>query len=283
MNNTGKVTVIIDDQIRDQQFTQSFDLQSTVSAVIGWLVHQYGLPRYNMGGHPIHYDLIRAQTGQALPPNITLHQAGVLDGEELQLVSQEARLLWKLIEKLKEELEDYIADQLEELAKKKLEEIRETLRKTQTKDPDVEQLTKKAAQLRRNPNVIRAIMGILILGFLAAVAVLAWYYFNQNINRPPQPPVEPTPEPGREGCWCEGPNLHCDDGRVIDDHPDCGGEVECWCEGPNLHCDDGRVIDNHPDCGGEVECWCEGPNLVCSDDRIEPDSPECTGQEEPPE
>lgn len=256
MNNTNKVTVIIDDQIRDQQFTQSFDRQFTVSAVIEWLVHQYGLPRYNMGGHPIHYDLIRSQTSQVLSRDTTLHQVGVLDGEELQLVSQEARLIWKLIEKLKEELEDYIADQLEELAKKKLEELQEALRKTKTRDSQVEQLSEMVAKPSSYSNIARAIVGLLFLGILIVLAVLVWNYFNQDINRPPQPPVEPTPEPGR---------------------------VDCWCEGPDLHCDDGQVIREHPDCGGGVECWCEGPDLVCSDDRIEPGSPECAGWEEPPE
>lgn len=243
----GQIKVIVDDQIRGRRFTQSFYAQSSVAAIIEWLIEQHGLPRYNMAGKPIHYDLIRSQTGQTLAHQTTLLQIGILDGEDLQLVSPEARLIWKLIEKLKEELEEYLKDKLEDLAKKKLEELKETLNKTKTKDPQAEQLIKKAAKLHGCgcSAIGLAAAAALILGVLAVIVILVWILSNGDITPPPPGPVG--------GCWCEGSNLHCDDGTVQIDSPECSQAVDCWCDGPNFVCSDGTMERNSPECSQGIK------------------------------
>ena len=272
----GQITVIIDDQIRDKQFTQAFNSQSSIAAIIEWLIDQHGLPRYNMVGDTIHYDLVRSQTGETLEHQATLRQIGILDGEELQLVSPEARLIWKLIEKLKDEIEDYIKDKLEDLAKKKLEELKETLNKTKAKDSQAEKLIKKATKSRSCSCLGIALAGGAIL-ILVIIAVIVWWIIPKDVDD-----IWPS-QPGKlEGnCWCEGSDLHCNDGTVERNSPECGQEVECWCDGPNFVCSDDTMERNSPECSQEVECWCDGPNLVCSDDTVQPNNPDCERPDDP--
>lgn len=267
----GIVTVIIDDQIRDEQFSQQLDTGWTVATIIERLVRQFGLPIFNMAGDSLQYDLIRSQTGHSLAHKSTPRQIGLQDGEVLQLVSPEARLLWKLIEKLKEEIRDYIKDKLKELAQQKLEELKKVLDKTKAKDPQAEQL---AAEVYGKGGGMPPLVKVMLVGALIVVGLVVIVIVVGSLNNS-----------GPSGCWCEGPDLYCEDGSIYRESPECGGgEVDCWCEGHDLHCDDGSIQRQSPECGGgEVECWCDGPDLVCSDDTVQPGSPECGAEREPRE
>jgi hypothetical protein len=193
------IALVIEDRVRDERFSQRFNPDATASAMIEWLVDKYGLPRYSLSGGPIHYDLIRSLTNQALPLDQTLRQIGIQEGEVLQLISPEARIIWKLIEKLKDEIKDHIKEKLEDLAKQKLEELADTLRKTHARDPEFQKLQarlQKATGCRCSTLSLALGGGAVILGaaITLLIAAVASGWFNLSTPAPPAPQPEPLNE-----------------------------------------------------------------------------------------
>lgn len=189
------ILLVIEDQIRDERFSQRFNPDTTASVIIEQLVSEYGLPRYSLSGGYIHYDLIRSLNNQTLPSNQTLRQIGIREGEELQLVSPEGRIIWKLIEKLKDEIKDYIKDKLEDLAKQKLQELEDTLKKTQAKDPEFHKLQ---AQLQKATGCRCSTLSLALGGgavVIVAVVVVIAVAVASGWFTPSPPAIQPEPSP----------------------------------------------------------------------------------------
>lgn len=98
-------------------WAQLLDNGRLVREVIFMLVERMKMP------DELNYQLTPAATGQPLKENITLRQAGVRAGAELELKPVHDRLLKILLDELYGQAKDYVKDQLWELAKKKLGEI----------------------------------------------------------------------------------------------------------------------------------------------------------------
>lgn len=194
------ISLVIEDRIRDERFSQRFNPDAAISAIIEWLVDKYGLPCYSLSGGYIHYDLIRSLNNQTLPSNQTLRQIGIQEGEELQLVSPEARIIWKLIEQLKDEIKDHIKEKLEDLAKQKLQELADTLQKTHAKDPEFQRLQaqlQKAAGCRCSTLSLALGGGAVVFGAIVTLLIIAIVsgWFNPSTPAPPAPQAEPLNEP----------------------------------------------------------------------------------------
>lgn len=104
--------VFIEDLIRDERVRVRLDVEAPVDAIVGELVEQFGLPRRDFDLSRIQYRLVRAADGTRLHARVTLSQAGIAEGELLQLVSPEGRRVWQTVQRLLDEIESEIVDQI---------------------------------------------------------------------------------------------------------------------------------------------------------------------------
>lgn len=130
--------VFIEDRIRDERVRHRVNVDSPVDTVIEGYVDQFGLPRRDFDLSHIEYRLMRAVDETYLSGETTLRQAGIAEGELLELFSPEGRRVWGSVQRLLGEIEseirdpitgefkDRVAEEAWERATKKLEEIEKT-------------------------------------------------------------------------------------------------------------------------------------------------------------
>ena len=106
------VIVVIDDRPRGEIVRLQVDLDRRVDALIEWYVAQFGLPRRYFDLGPIEYRLLRAADKRAISGKRTLRQAGVTEGDLLQLLSREGRLVWRTAQAMLDEIEGELRGRL---------------------------------------------------------------------------------------------------------------------------------------------------------------------------
>lgn len=108
----SNLTVFIEDLIRDERVRVRLEGDAPVDAIVGGLVEQFGLPRHDFDRSRIEYRLVRAVDGTHLRGRVTLSEAGIAEGELLQLVSPEGRRVWRTVQRLLDEIESEIVDKI---------------------------------------------------------------------------------------------------------------------------------------------------------------------------
>ena len=98
------LVVIVENQLRGKNVRLSTDADRRVDELIEWYVAHFGLPRRYFDLKPIKYRLVRALDKRRLPGRQTLRKAGVVDGELLQLVSRQGRLVWRTTDAVLDEI-----------------------------------------------------------------------------------------------------------------------------------------------------------------------------------
>ena len=104
--------VFIDDKIREERIGLRINVDRSVDAVVEWYIDEYGLPRYYFDLSRIEYRLVRPADETQLSGRTTFRQAGIAEGETLQLVSPEGRRVWRVVQRLLDEIESQIKDQV---------------------------------------------------------------------------------------------------------------------------------------------------------------------------
>jgi len=132
------LVVYLEDKIREKRMHLNVNVDSSVDAVIEWYVNQFGLPLLDFSLSPIEYWLARSSDETYMSGRTTLRQAGIAEGETLQLISAKGRRVWQTVQRLLDEIENEIIDQVTgeiqdriveevwERVTKKLEEIERT-------------------------------------------------------------------------------------------------------------------------------------------------------------
>ena len=67
------ISVVIDDQIREEQIPLNVHLANTANSLVKWYVEQYGLPQRDFTLRRIEYWLVRALDGTYLSSQATFH------------------------------------------------------------------------------------------------------------------------------------------------------------------------------------------------------------------
>ncbi len=250
--------VVIQDEVRDRQEYAYLVLADRIDEAIDKLVKLFQLPRFDFTLRPVDYKLIRAESGEVLPPHKGVEVLGLREGEVLRLVSPEGRRVWQRVrdildeieEQLKDQVKDRIQEELEKWVKEKLEEVRRT-QAAQDKLKAVEQkyqqlsgqVTSPAAQTVMASRAATAaargggsallkigigLFALAVVGGIAVVVVAALLIFGgvrggQPGGGQPAPPAPPAGNPDRDGDGLSNDdedNVHGTD----PDNPDSEGD-----------------------------------------------------------
>lgn len=166
----SNLVVFIEDRIRDKCVRQTVSVNDRVDAVIESYVDKYGLPRRYFDLSHIEYRLVRAVDGRPLSGQATLREANIAQGELLQLVSREGRLVWRAVQSLFDEIESQIEGQITGKIKDRLvdeawDRISHRLadiKKTQTEGRRVDELSERVEQVRSTakPSAVSPVHGV---------------------------------------------------------------------------------------------------------------------------
>ena len=126
------VVIFIEDGLRGELVRLQVDLDRRVEALIEWYVARFGLPRryFDPLNFDIEYELLRAVDKRALSGRETLREAGIADGDLLQLRSRKGRLVWRtaqaVLDEIEEEIKGRIVEEAWDRATEKLAQIEAT-------------------------------------------------------------------------------------------------------------------------------------------------------------
>ena len=88
-------TLRLNDLVRGAVEEITIDLTSSVSDTVEVVIHDLGLPRFDLDGAPIVYELRSAASDEALEATRSLTDAGVGSGETVELVSRAGGAVWE--------------------------------------------------------------------------------------------------------------------------------------------------------------------------------------------
>lgn len=91
-------TFEIDDLVRGTRVRALLDVEASVGDSISTMLHDWNLPRRTFRRRSLGYQLVH--DGNVLDDEATLASAGVTDGNTLQLVSPQARVVWERVQHL---------------------------------------------------------------------------------------------------------------------------------------------------------------------------------------
>ena len=124
------LVLFVEDQLRDKIVRLRVDADRRVDALIEWYVAHYGLPRRYFDLKPIKYRLLRAADRRELHRHKTLRDAGIAEGELLQLVSRKGNVVWRtaeaLLDEIEQEVKDLLVEEVWDRATQKLAKIEAT-------------------------------------------------------------------------------------------------------------------------------------------------------------
>lgn len=104
--------VTIQDHIRHTRIRLELSTDREVEYLINDLIYWFGLPRFDVLGRPLKYDLMRAWNRTRLNPEHTLGRIGIRPEEHLELKNPLARWLWPWIKRLLRRLQDAVVGEL---------------------------------------------------------------------------------------------------------------------------------------------------------------------------
>jgi hypothetical protein len=141
----SRMTVNIEDRIRDRHEYVPVDVDVPVEAVVEELVGRWGLPRRNFLLDKIHYSLVRQRDDSVLPDHVTLRELGIGEDDSCGLVGEEGKRVWDAVQRLLDEIESEIKDRVKEEVRERIEKQLEEIARTEIRPRDVEQLQHQLA------------------------------------------------------------------------------------------------------------------------------------------